>query len=272
MSLSPVSSRDSDFQPGISQNLYGPRSLSQGGPYPPEEQKQLRRMFRKHGIVAVPHGFRSNFRDWAAEERIIGYRRWSYIVVTIDGNAGGMSSDPEQPEHSLSNSPLTASAHPSWAIFASRALRRFFIAYRLWRFQIPWTPAGDFLIPRILRSFGVRNWPRAGLPIAEVTTASLPNVRSPTRSGRSRRGLVWPGGRAARSGCLRTSRTSWRALVYSEASPQSWMLTSHVLLQPSSPSQRRAPPAGYPGLALVSPLVAVSPVLHIISLIDTFTA
>ena len=25
-------------------------------------------MFRKHGIVAVPHGFRSSFRDWAAEE------------------------------------------------------------------------------------------------------------------------------------------------------------------------------------------------------------
>ena len=32
------------------------------------EEKQLRRMFRKHGIVAVPHGFRSSFRDWAAEE------------------------------------------------------------------------------------------------------------------------------------------------------------------------------------------------------------
>ena len=68
MSLSPVSSRDSDFQPAISQNLYGPRSLSQGGPYPPEEEKQLRRMFRKHGIAAVLHGFRSSFRDWAAEE------------------------------------------------------------------------------------------------------------------------------------------------------------------------------------------------------------
>ena len=32
------------------------------------EEKQLRRMFRKHGIAAVPHGFRSSFRDWAAEE------------------------------------------------------------------------------------------------------------------------------------------------------------------------------------------------------------
>ncbi len=32
------------------------------------EEKQLRRMFQKHGIAAVPHGFRSSFRDWAAEE------------------------------------------------------------------------------------------------------------------------------------------------------------------------------------------------------------
>ena len=32
------------------------------------EEKQLRRMFRKHGIAAVPHGFRSSFRDWAAED------------------------------------------------------------------------------------------------------------------------------------------------------------------------------------------------------------
>ena len=32
------------------------------------EEKQLRRMLRKHQIVAVPHGFRSSFRDWAAEE------------------------------------------------------------------------------------------------------------------------------------------------------------------------------------------------------------
>ena len=24
--------------------------------------------FQKHGIAAVPHGFRSSFRDWAAEE------------------------------------------------------------------------------------------------------------------------------------------------------------------------------------------------------------
>ena len=29
---------------------------------------QRRRMFQKHGIAAVPHGFRSSFRDWAAEE------------------------------------------------------------------------------------------------------------------------------------------------------------------------------------------------------------
>ncbi len=32
------------------------------------EEKQLRGMFRKHKIAAVPHGFRSSFRDWAAEE------------------------------------------------------------------------------------------------------------------------------------------------------------------------------------------------------------
>ena len=32
------------------------------------EEKQLRRMFQKHGIAAVPHGFRSSLRDWAAEE------------------------------------------------------------------------------------------------------------------------------------------------------------------------------------------------------------
>ena len=32
------------------------------------EDKQLRRMLRKHRIPAVPHGFRSSFQDWAAEE------------------------------------------------------------------------------------------------------------------------------------------------------------------------------------------------------------
>ena len=32
------------------------------------EEKQLRRMLGKHKIAAVPHGFRSSFRDWAAEE------------------------------------------------------------------------------------------------------------------------------------------------------------------------------------------------------------
>ena len=30
--------------------------------------KRLRLLLRKHGIAAVPHGFRSSFRDWAAEE------------------------------------------------------------------------------------------------------------------------------------------------------------------------------------------------------------
>ena len=32
------------------------------------EEKQLRRMLAKHKIAAVPHGFRSSFRDWSAEE------------------------------------------------------------------------------------------------------------------------------------------------------------------------------------------------------------
>ena len=31
-------------------------------------EKQLRRLLRKHRIDAVPHGFRSSFRDWAAEQ------------------------------------------------------------------------------------------------------------------------------------------------------------------------------------------------------------
>ena len=30
--------------------------------------KRMRRLLGKHGIAAVPHGFRSSFRDWAAEE------------------------------------------------------------------------------------------------------------------------------------------------------------------------------------------------------------
>jgi len=30
--------------------------------------KRLNRLLRKHGIAAVPHGFRSSFRDWAAEK------------------------------------------------------------------------------------------------------------------------------------------------------------------------------------------------------------
>ena len=34
----------------------------------PIDEKQLRRLLRKYEIAAVPHGFRSSFRDWAAEE------------------------------------------------------------------------------------------------------------------------------------------------------------------------------------------------------------
>ena len=31
-------------------------------------EKELRRLLRKLGISVVPHGFRSSFRDWAAEK------------------------------------------------------------------------------------------------------------------------------------------------------------------------------------------------------------
>ncbi|WP_420462814.1 tyrosine-type recombinase/integrase [Candidatus Palauibacter sp.] len=34
----------------------------------PLDGKRMNRLLRKHGIAAVPHGFRSSFRDWAAEE------------------------------------------------------------------------------------------------------------------------------------------------------------------------------------------------------------
>ena len=34
----------------------------------PLDDKQLRCLLRENGIAAVPHGFRSSFRDWAAEE------------------------------------------------------------------------------------------------------------------------------------------------------------------------------------------------------------
>ena len=34
----------------------------------PLSEKRLRQLLQKHRIAAVPHGFRSSFRDWAAEE------------------------------------------------------------------------------------------------------------------------------------------------------------------------------------------------------------
>ena len=34
----------------------------------PLDDKQLRCLLQEHGIAAVPHGFRSSFRDWAWEE------------------------------------------------------------------------------------------------------------------------------------------------------------------------------------------------------------
>ena len=34
----------------------------------PLDTKQFRRLLERCGIACVPHGFRSSFRDWAAEE------------------------------------------------------------------------------------------------------------------------------------------------------------------------------------------------------------
>ena len=45
----------------------GPLVFSRGQGKPLND-KQLRWLVREHGIAAVPHGFRSSFRDWAAEE------------------------------------------------------------------------------------------------------------------------------------------------------------------------------------------------------------
>ena len=45
----------------------GPLVLTHGQGKPLDD-KQLRWLVRELGIAAVPHGFRSTFRDWAAEE------------------------------------------------------------------------------------------------------------------------------------------------------------------------------------------------------------
>ena len=45
----------------------GPLVFTHGGGRPLHDS-QLRRLLRELGIAAVPHGFRSTFRDWAAEE------------------------------------------------------------------------------------------------------------------------------------------------------------------------------------------------------------
>ena len=34
----------------------------------PMDGSRFGRLLRRHGIAAVPHGFRSSFRDWAAEK------------------------------------------------------------------------------------------------------------------------------------------------------------------------------------------------------------
>ena len=46
---------------------HSPFIFTRGGEKPLSE-KALRRLLRKQEIAAVPHGFRSSFRDWAAEE------------------------------------------------------------------------------------------------------------------------------------------------------------------------------------------------------------
>ena len=45
----------------------GPLVFTHGGGKPLHDS-QLRRLLRELGVVAVPHGFRSTFRDWAGEE------------------------------------------------------------------------------------------------------------------------------------------------------------------------------------------------------------
>ena len=45
----------------------GPLVFTRGGGKPLND-KELRWLVREQGIAAVPHGFRSSFRDWAAEE------------------------------------------------------------------------------------------------------------------------------------------------------------------------------------------------------------
>ena len=45
----------------------GPLVFTHGGGRPMHDS-QLRRLLRELGIAAVPHGFRSSFRDWAGEE------------------------------------------------------------------------------------------------------------------------------------------------------------------------------------------------------------
>ena len=40
----------------------------------PLSEKRLRRLLQQQGVAAVPHGFRSTFRDWAAEETELSAR------------------------------------------------------------------------------------------------------------------------------------------------------------------------------------------------------
>ena len=45
----------------------GPLVFTHGGGRPLHDSA-VRRLLSQHGIAAVPHGFRSTFRDWAGEE------------------------------------------------------------------------------------------------------------------------------------------------------------------------------------------------------------
>jgi len=55
---------------------------------------------------------------------------------------------------------------------ASSASSRFFIVSRSCRSHTQRTPAGDTVSPRFLNSLATRTWPKAGCPIASVTTTS----------------------------------------------------------------------------------------------------
>ena len=58
----------------------GPLLFTHGGGKPLHDSR-LCRLLREQGIAAVPHGFRSSFRDWAAEETDGDYK--CYLTFSI---------------------------------------------------------------------------------------------------------------------------------------------------------------------------------------------